>query len=310
MEIGSKIYVAGGSKVIGSGILRVLEKQGQYRLIGTGTKEPDWTDKIALEQFFEKEQPDYVFIAGGKSGGIELNRKKPASLMLDNLLMACNILPLAYENKVKKLLYIASSCCYPKQSPQPMEEKYLFSGKLEPTNEGYALSKLAGMTLCKTYQIEHGVDFISVIPSNYFGPGDDFSFANSHVISALISKFHSAKINNESVVKIWGTGRPTREFIFVDDLADACVMLMKNYSGKNPINIGVGGNVSIADLSKIICKIVGFKGTIEFDHSKPDGMMHKELDSSRLLKMGWTPSVSLEKGLSITYQWFQDNYRI
>ena len=308
METGSKVYVAGGSKVIGAGILRSLDKRAKFNIVGRGANEPDWTHKDDLNRFFKLERPDYVFIAGGKSGGIQLNCTKPATLMLDNLLMACNIIPLAHTYKVKKLLNIASSCCYPKENHQPIDEDSLMAGKLEPTNEGYAMAKLVGITMCKAYNVEYGTSFISAVPSNYFGSGDDFSLENSHVIGALIRRFYEAKQNNDTSVTIWGTGKPTREFIYVDDLAEACLFVMEKYTKIEPVNIGVGGNISIAKLAEMISKIVGYQGNIEFDPSKPDGMMRKELDSAKLKKMGWNSSISLEQGLSETFQWFLNNY--
>ena len=304
MERNSRVYVAGGETLIGAAILRQLERQGYRNIVGRPGEEPDLTDGRAVDDFFSRQLPEYVFMAAGKSGGIEANRKYPAELMLDNLLVGCNVIHNAHRYGVKKLLYLASSCSYPKHCPQPMRVESLFTGPLEPTNEAYAVAKIAGIKLCQAYRQEYGANFIVGIPANAFGPGDDFSPDNSHVIAALIRKMHEAKVASSASVEIWGTGTPRREFIFADDLADACLFVMQGYDGAEPINLGVGTDLSIAELAELVKETVGYVGGLRFDTSRPDGMPVKVLDSSRLIAMGWRPATPFRKALAVTLRAF------
>jgi GDP-L-fucose synthase len=266
--------------------------------------EPDYTDKAAVDSFFASFRPKYVFIAGGKAGGIGHNQTHPGSLSLDNLLLATHVMEAGRVYGVKKMVYLASSCCYPKVCPQPIAESDLMSGPLEPTNEAYAQAKLAGMALARAYRQEYGLDYVTAIPTNYFGPGDDFSPENSHVIGALLSRFHAAKVNGDLEVTIWGTGRPRREFLYVDDIATACLAVMASYSDGAPINIGGGSDLSIADLAIMVRDVVGYAGSLRFDREKPDGMMQKRLDAAKLLALGWSPTHDFKMALRQTYDWF------
>lgn len=304
MEKQAKIYVAGGQELIGAAILRQLERQGYTNLVGRPGDEPDLSDAVQVEAFFAQTKPDYVFIAAGKSGGIAANQKYPADLMLDNLLVASHLIPDAYRHGVKKLLYLASSCSYPRLAAQPMRVESLMTGLLEPTNEAYAVAKLAGIKLCQAYHQQFGANFISAIPANAFGPGDDFSPEDSHVIGALMYKMHQAKITGADSVEIWGTGTPRREFIFADDLADACLFVMGHYHNTAPINLGGDADLSIGELAVIIKEVVGYTGKLQFDTSKPDGMPLKALDSSQLSGLGWRPQTSFQAALSATYRWY------
>jgi GDP-L-fucose synthase len=300
----AKIYVAGGQELIGAALLHQLEQQGYTNIVGKPGQEPDLTNPFQVETFFAQTRPDYVFVAAGKSGGIAANQKYPADLMLDNLLVASHIIPNAYRHGVKKLLYLASSCSYPRLAPQPMQIESLMTGPLEPTNEAYAVAKLAGIKLCQAYQQQFGANFIVAIPGNAFGPGDDFSLEDSHVIGALIYKMHQAKIKGVGLVEIWGTGAARREFIFADDLADACLFIMAEYNNANPINLGGGDYLSIGELAILIKEVVGYTGQLHFETSKPDGMPLKALDSSQLRQLGWRPQVPFQAALSSTYEWF------
>ena len=304
MERHSKIYVAGGQTLVGAAILRQLERQGYPNIVGRPGEEPELTDATQVDAFFARTAPDYVFLAAGKSGGIGANQKYPAELMLDNLLVECHVIHNAYHYGVKKLLYLASSCSYPKHCPQPMRVESLLTGPLEPTNEAYAVAKIAGIKLCQAYRQQYGVNFIVGIPANAFGPGDDFSLEDSHVIAALIRKMHEAKELDLESVDIWGTGTPRREFIFADDLADACIFIMCEYDSSEPINIGGGSDLSIRKLAELIKEVVGYPGELRFDTSKPDGMPLKVLDSSKLKEMGWQPRTPFRSALSVTYDWF------
>ena len=304
MDKNANIYVAGGQTLIGAALLRQLEQQGYKHLAGLPPAEPDLTDREQVSDFFASNKPDYVFLAAGKSGGISANQKYPADLMLDNLLVVCNVIDSAHRCGVKKLLYLASSCSYPKHSPQPMQVESLMTGNLEPTNEAYAVAKIAGIKLCQAYCQQYGVNFISGIPANAFGIGDDFSLEESHVIPALIRKMHQAKITDAEFVEIWGTGTPRREFIFADDLADACIFIADNYDDPMPINIGGGLDLSIKELAELIKEAIGYRGQLHFDASKPDGMPLKALDSSKLQSMGWQPQTSFRAAVEATYDWF------
>ena len=304
MEKNSKVYVAGSQTFIGAAILRELKRQEYSNIAGTPEEEPDLTYPSQVESFFKKEHPEYVFLAAGKSGGIEANQKYPAELMIDNLLIECNVIKSSHKYGVKKLFYLASSCSYPKHCPQPMQVNSLLTGPLEPTNEPYAVAKVAGIKLCQAYRQQYGANFVSGIPANAFGPGDDFSLENSHVIAALMRKMHEAKIQDVKSVEIWGTGTPRREFIFVDDLANACVFILRCYDSAVPINLGSGIDFSVAELAECIKEIVGFQGKFTFDESKPDGMPIKILDTKELKNLGWKPMQSFEDALRKTYSWF------
>lgn len=296
--------MAGARTFIGAALLCQLERQGYSNVISARGEEPDLTDAARVDDFFAKTAPAYVFLAAGKSGGIGANQKYPAELLLDNLLVECHVVHSAWRHRVRKLLYLASSCSYPRQCPQPMREEALLTGPLEPTNEAYAIAKIAGIKLCESYRKQYGANLISGIPANVFGPGDDFGLEDSHVIAALMRKMHEAKMRRQSSVYIWGSGSPRREFIYVDDLADACIFLMEAYDAPQPINIGSGSDVSIRELAGLIQEVVGYPGQLQFDPSKADGMPVKLLDSSRLNALGWRAKMSMQSALSATYAWF------
>lgn len=304
LEKHARIYVAGGDTPIGAALLRELDRQGYPEVVGRPGREPDLTDPAQVEAFFARQSPQYVFVAAGKSGGIAANQKYPADLMLDNLLVGCHLIHASYRHRVKKLLYLASSCSYPRQSAQPMREEYLLTGPLEPTNEAYAVAKIAGVKLCQAYRQQYGANFITGIPANTFGPGDDFAPENSHVIAALMRRMHEAKEAGAEVVEIWGTGSPRREFIFADNLAEACLVAMDRYEGPEPVNLGGGADLSITELASMIQQVTGFEGRVEFDATKPDGMPVKLLESSKLLALGWNARVGFADALRATYDWF------
>jgi len=309
LERDAKIYVAGGETLIGSALLRELKRQGYSRLLGGPGKEPEATEASLVDMFFAATRPDYVFLAAGKSGGIRANQNRPAELIRHNLLGECHLIHSAYRHGVKKLLYLASSCCYPKHSPQPMRVESLLTGPLEPTSAAYAIAKIAGIQLCQAYRQQYGVKFVSAIPADIFGPGDDFNLDNSHVIAALIRKMHDAKRARAGHVEIWGTGTPRREFVFVDDLADACILVMRQYEGPEPINLGTGLALSVRELGELVKEVVGYNGELRFDVSKPDGMPAKALDSSRLKELGWRSKTSIHAALAITSEWFLQEER-
>jgi len=309
MEKGSKVYVAGGETPIGAALLRQLERQGYTHLIGRPGEGPKLTDGMAVVEFFMQARPEYVFVAGGKSGGIHANQKYPAELMLDNLLGECHVIHHAYLSGVKKLVYLASSCSYPRHCPQPIQPQALLTGALEPTNEAYAVAKIAGLKLCEAYRRQYGVHFVNAIPANAFGPGDDFRPEDSHVIAALLGRMHDAKEAGQDSIVIWGTGNPRREFIYADDLADACLFIMRRYDDAEPINLGGGTDISIRELALMIRTIVDYRGELCFDSTKPDGMPNKVLDSSRLLAMGWRPQTPFRLALAATYEWFRQHVR-
>jgi GDP-L-fucose synthase len=306
VELTDRIYVAGSETLVGKGLLRRLAFAGFSNVVFTSSLEPDLTDGASVNAYFEATRPDYVFLAAGKSGGIGANQNYPADLMLDNLLIQCQILRSAQRHGVRKLLYLASSCTYPRSSPQPMQVRSLMTGPLESTSEAYAIAKIAGIKLCQAYRQQHGADMISVIPGDVFGPGDDFSLEDAHVIAALIRKMHQAKMDKARAVEVWGSGSPRREFIFVDDVADAAIFLMQNYSDPSPVNVGSGAEIAIKEIAELIRSVVGYEGQLRFDPAKPDGMPLKALDSSELTAMGWRPKVSLQAGLEETYRWFMD----
>lgn len=304
MEHENKIYVAGGQTLIGAAILSALKRLGFPNVISEVDNKPDLENRYEVERFFERQRPDYVFLAAGKSGGIGANQKYPAELMLNNLLVECHIIHSAYLYKAKKLLCLASSCSYPRLSPQPMQAASIMSGPLEPTNEAYGTAKIAGIKLCEAYRQQYGVNFITCIPANAFGPGDDFGPHDSHVIAALIRRMYEAKLTGQSCVKIWGSGKPRREFIYIDDLANACVFVMNQYDDAEVINLGGGTDLTIAELAENIREVTGYPGELQFDISKADGMPLKALDSSRLLEMGWKPSIDFKNALNRTFEWF------
>lgn len=309
MEKSAKIYIAGHAGMVGSALVRSLKKQGFTNIAGKSIEELDLTRQYDVEHFFEREKPDYVFLAAAKVGGIGANIKAPAEFLMDNLQIQCNILSSAFKNKVKKLLFLGSSCIYPCKAPQPITEDMLLTGPLEPTNEGYALAKIAGLKACRYYKEEHGADFISVMPCNLYGYNDNFNINKSHIIPAMIRKFHSAKVNDLDKVVIWGTGTVYRELLFADDMADACLFVMENYSGADFLNIGYGQDFTVMEIAQMVKKIVGFEGEIVTDPTKPEGMFRKIVDSSKLNALGWNPKTSIEEGLKLTYQWFLDNVK-
>ncbi|MBK7128060.1 MAG: GDP-L-fucose synthase [Crocinitomicaceae bacterium] len=302
MEKNSKIYIAGHRGMVGSAIERHLRSQGFVNLITATSKELDLKNQQAVNTFFEKHQPDFVFLAAAKVGGILANNTYRAEFIYDNLMIASNIIHSAYLNKVTKLLFLGSSCIYPKLAPQPLKEDYLLSGYLEQTNEPYAIAKIAGIKLCEAYRDQYGCNFISAMPTNLYGPNDNYDLQNSHVLPALIKKFHLAKTENKPNVEIWGTGKVLREFLYVDDLAEACVFLMQHYNEKQFINVGSGVDITIHDLAKLVQKIVGYTGDLTFDSSKPDGTPRKLMDVTRLNKAGWHYTTSLEEGIQLAYQ--------
>ncbi len=304
MDKEARIYVAGGQTLIGAAILHQLARQGYTNIAGAPGTEPDLTDAAQVDAFFAQTTPDYVFLAAGKSGGIRANQKYPAELIYDNLLVACNVVHSAYRHGVKKLLYLASSCTYPRHCPQPMRVEALLTGPLEATNAAYAMAKLAGLKLCQAYRQQYGANFIAGIPASVFGPGDDFSPEDSHVVAALIRKLHEAKVAGAEFVELWGTGAPRREFIFAGDLADACLFVMRKYDDADPINLGGGTDLSIRELAELVREVVGYSGELRFDTSKPDGMPFKALDTSKLREMGWRPRTPFQTALAVTYEWF------
>ena len=308
MDKQAKIYVAGHRGLVGSAIVRELHRQGYENLVLRTSQELDLRKQAAVENFFTEEKPEYVILAAARVGGIQANNTYRAEFIYDNLMIEANIIHSAYLNQVEKLLFLGSSCIYPKMCPQPMREEYLLTGFLEPTNEPYAIAKIAGIKLCENYCRQYGVNFISAMPTNLYGINDNFDLANSHVLPALLRKFHEAKINNVSEVEVWGTGSALREFLYVDDLANACVFLLENYQGLDFVNVGTGEEVSIKELALIIKAVVGYEGELKFDTSKPDGTPRKLQDTSKLTSLGWQPQTSLKEGLEATYQWFKENY--
>lgn len=301
----SRIFVAGGDTLIGAALLDHLSDRGFLNLVGVGVYEPDLTDTIAVHEFFRRTRPEFVFLAAGLSGGIGLNRERPADLMLDNLRVVSNVLEAAAIFRVEKLLYLASSCSYPRSAPQPMPVESLGSGPIEPTSEAYATAKIAGWKLCEAFRRQYGCRFITGFPANAFGPNDDFDPASGHVIPSLIRRMHDARRSNAASVTIWGTGTPRREFIFSRDLADACLFALKKYDGDAPINLGGGTDLSIAEAARTIADVVGYRGELTFDATKPDGAPLKALDSSVLSNLGWKPQTDFRSAIVETYRWFR-----
>jgi GDP-L-fucose synthase len=316
MNKDSRIYIAGHRGLVGSAIYRKLEAEGYTNLITRSHQELDLIRQDDVEAFFESQGPEYVFLAAAKTGGILANNTFPADFIYENIMVQANVIDAAYRSTVKKLLFLGSSCIYPRDCPQPMKEEYLLSGKLEPTNEPYAIAKIAGIKMCQSYNRQYGTHFISVMPTNLYGPGDNFDLETSHVLPALIRKFSEAKMREASrvrsegrkgVVTVWGTGSPRREFLYIDDMADACLFIMNNYYQDEIINIGVGKDISIEELAELIREIVGFEGEIRFDSSKPDGTPRKLLDVHRLESLGWRANISLREGIRQTCKWYLKN---
>lgn len=307
MQKNSKIYVAGHKGMVGSAIVRELKRQGYTNIIGKTHSELDLTRQADVEDFFEKEKPEYVFLAAAMVGGIGANIKQPAEFLMKNLQMQCNVLDSAFRSNVKKLMFLGSSCIYPCKAEQPIKESSLLTGPLEPTNEGYAIAKIAGLRQCEFYMREYGAQFISVMPCNLYGYNDNFSVTRSHIIPAMIRKFHSAKVNGFDTVEVWGTGNVLRELLFVDDMAQACVFVMDNYSGEEFLNIGYGEDFTVAQIAEMIKNVVGYKGNIVFAPDKPEGMYRKIVDSAKINSLGWKPSTKIEKGFELTYKWFLEN---
>lgn len=303
MEISSnaRIYVAGHRGLVGSAIWRELERQGCTHLIGRTHAEVDLLDQAAVRGFFAEARPEYVFLAAAKVGGIKANSDFPADFLFQNLQLECNVIHESWRHGVKKLLFLGSSCIYPKFAPQPLKEEYLLTGALEPTNEWYAVAKIAGIKLCQAYRRQHGCDFISAMPTNMYGPNDNYDPQNSHVLPALIRRFHEAKTRGDQQVVCWGSGLPRREFLHSDDLGRACVFLMRNYSDETFVNVGCGEDLTIKELSALVARVVGYSGEIGWDTSKPDGTPRKLMDSSRLFELGWKPTEDLESGIRGAY---------
>ncbi len=304
MEKTARIYLAGHSGLVGSAIMRKLRAEGYGNVIMRTSAELDLRRRSEVESFFEAAQPEFVVLAAAKVGGIWANSHYPADFIYDNLAIETNVIDQAFQSGVAKLLFLGSSCIYPKESPQPIKEESLLTGPLEPTNEAYAIAKIAGIKMCQAYNRQYGTNFISVMPTNLYGPHDNFDLQNSHVLPALLRKFHEAKEERQSVVEIWGTGTPRREFLHVDDLADACLFLMNNYESGELINVGVGEDIAIGDLALLIKDIVGFAGDIVFDRGKPDGTSRKLLDVGKIRDLGWQAKIGLREGIADTYLWY------
>ena len=307
MEKESKIYVAGHRGLVGSAILRKLREGGYSNLVTRTSRELDLREQAGVREFFERERPEYVFLAAAKVGGILANDTWPADFLYQNLMIEANVIESARLSGVKKLLFLGSTCIYPRMAPQPLKEEYLLTGPLESTNEWYAVAKIAGIKLCQACQRQYGSKFISAMPTNLYGPEDNFDLESSHVMPALIRKFHEAKINRVPSVTVWGTGKPLREFLHVDDCAAACLFLMQHYDGEEIVNIGVGEDLSIAELAELVSKVVGFAGKIIYDSGKPDGTPRKLVDVTRINGLGWRAGIPLEVGVRTTYEWFLEN---
>lgn len=309
MKKDSKIYVAGHKGLVGSAIVRNLKYKGYTNIIHRTFEELDLTNQADVRKFFEAEKPEYVILAAARVGGIHANNTYPAEFIYDNLMIQNNVIKAAHDFKTKKLLFLGSTCIYPKMAPQPIKEEYLLTGALEETNEAYAVAKIAGLEMCKFFKRQYGDDFISCMPTNLYGPNDNFNLKSSHVLPALIRKFHEAKVNGSETVEVWGTGTPLREFIYVDDMADACVFLMENYSGEQHVNIGTGEEVSIRELAETVKAVVGFEGELVFNTDMPDGTPRKLTTVDKLHGLGWKHKFSLNQGIKLAYTWFLENYK-
>jgi GDP-L-fucose synthase len=303
----SRIYVAGHRGLVGSALVRALEKSGHANLLLRGRDELDLTDQRAVNEFFESQRPEAVIMAAARVGGIHANDTRPALFIRDNLVIQDNVIDAAYRSGVAKFVFLGSSCIYPKLAPQPIKEEYLLTGPLEPTNEWYAIAKIAGVKMCQAYRREYGFNAISLMPTNLYGPGDNFDLQNSHVLPALIRRFHEAKLRGDDSVAVWGTGTPRREFLHVDDLADAVLYLLHGYDAEPIVNVGWGRDVTIRELAEIVMSAVGYNGRLIFDTTKPDGTPRKLLDVARLTDLGWRPKISLKEGIEGTYSWFKEH---
>lgn len=307
MHKNDKIYLAGHRGLVGSAIARALQRQGYTDLVTRSHAELDLIDQAAVREFFARQRPCYVFLAAARVGGIHANNTYRADFIYSNLMVQANVIDAAYRNGVERLVFLGSSCIYPRDCPQPMREQYLLSGPLEHTNEPYAIAKIAGVKMCEAYNSQYGTDFVSVMPTNLYGIQDNFDLETSHVLPALMRKVHEAKVQRAKSVTVWGSGAPRREFLFVDDLADACVFVMQKAGATEMLNIGSGYEVSIRELAEIMCEVVGFEGELEFDRTRPDGTPRKLLDSARLHALGWRAQTPLREGLKLTYQWFLEH---
>lgn len=307
MNSSDKIYVAGHRGLVGSAIVRNLEAKGYTNVIGRTHRELDLTSQQAVREFFEAEQPDVVVLAAAKVGGINANNTTPAEFAYENMQIQCNVIKCSHDYQVKKLLFLGSTCIYPRMAPQPIPEDALLTGPLEETNEAYAIAKIAGLEMCKFYKRQYGDDFISCMPTNLYGPYDNYDLSGSHVMPAMIRKFHDAKMNNAPSVELWGTGTPLREFLYVDDMADACVFLLEHYSGEQHLNIGTGKEVTIRELAETVRNVVGYQGEIVWNRDMPDGTPRKLTDVTKLHGLGWTHKVELEEGVQLAYDWFREN---
>ncbi|HSI68254.1 MAG TPA: GDP-L-fucose synthase [Planococcus sp. (in: firmicutes)] len=307
MELTSKIYIAGHRGLVGSAIVRNLKAKGYSNLIYRTSRELDLTDRNQVDEFFQQEKPEYVFLAAAKVGGIAANNDYPADFIRDNLMIQTNVIDAAHQNDVKKLLFLGSTCIYPKFASQPMREDSLLTGELEETNAPYAIAKIAGIKMCESYNRQFGTNYISIMPTNLYGPNDNFDLESSHVLPALIRKFHEAKLNSSPTVEVWGTGSPKREFLYSDDLADAAVYLMNTYNGSELVNVGVGNDISIKELAEEIKRTINYEGDIIFNSSRPDGSPRKLVDVTKLNSLGWEAKVPLDEGLERVYDWFLEN---
>lgn len=307
MEKTDKIYVAGHRGLVGNAIVGSLKRQGYDNVIGRTHRELDLTDQAAVRAFFEAERPDIVVLAAAKVGGINANNTAPADFAYENMQIQCNVVKCSHDYHVKKLLFLGSTCIYPKMAPQPIPEDALLTGPLETTNEAYAIAKIAGMEMCRFFKKQYGDDFISCMPTNLYGPYDNYELSGSHVMPAMIRKFHEAKMTGAPSVELWGTGTPLREFLYVDDMADACVYLLEHYDGEQHVNIGTGKELTIRELAELVKKTVGYEGEIVWNHDMPDGTPRKLTDVSKLHKIGWTHKVELEEGVKLAYDWFREN---
>jgi GDP-L-fucose synthase len=310
MEKNSKIYVAGHTGLVGSAILRKLNDEGYNNVLVKSRKELDLTDQFAVERFFDSERPEYVFLAAAKVGGINYNKLYPADFITENLQIQTNVIKSSHDYKVKKLLFLGSACIYPKITEQPIKEEYLMTGPLEPTNDGYAIAKIAGLTMCQKYRKQYGFNCISLMPTNLYGIGDRFNIEHGHVIPGLINKFVTAKENNADTITCWGDGSPTREFLFGDDLADACIFAMNNYDSEEIINVGIDNEITMKELAEKLKELTEFEGEIIWDTSKPNGTPRRKVCNEKLYALGWRPKYNLEEGLKITIEWFRNNREI
>jgi len=308
MNKSKKMFVAGHRGMVGSAVMRRFEAEAFSNVVARERAQLDLTDESAVSKFFAEERPDIVIVAAAKVGGIKANNDYPVEFLVENLRIQNNVIRAAYENGVRKLLFLGSSCIYPKFAPQPIPESALLSGQLEPTNEAYAIAKIAGIKLCQAYAREYGANFISVMPTNLYGPNDNFDLETSHVLAALLRKAHEAKTRNDRKLVVWGTGKPRREFLHVDDLASACLLLLEKYDSPEIINVGCGEDISIRELAELICDVVGFDGELIWDKTKPDGTPRKLLDVTKIRALGWKPAITLREGIAGTYHWFRANY--